>query len=84
MAEKSKFTTKFAVNIELEISERVLDEVMKPEWQNDFYKFTTRQEAANHIAYNVARGASLTSLDGFAHFDDNDVVVKNEDWDVDN
>lgn len=77
-------TSKFAVTIKLQIADHVLDEVMKPEWQNDFYKFADRQAAADHIAYNVARGASLTSLDGFAHFDDGDVVVKDEDWDIDN
>lgn len=78
-----KFTTRFAVTVELELSERLLDEVMTPEWQASFYKFADRQAAADHVAYNLARGASLTSLDGFAHLDDSDAVVKAEDWDVD-
>jgi hypothetical protein len=76
------FETRFTVNIELELSERLLKEVMSPEWQENFYEFADHQSVCNHIAYNLARGASLTSLDGFANFDDSDVVVKSEDWDV--
>ena len=77
-----RFKTRFVVDVELELSDRLLDEVMTPEWQASFYRFVDRQAAADHVAYNLARGASLTSLDGFAHLGDGDAVIKSEDWEV--
>jgi len=78
-----RFTSRFHVTVEIEISERLLEEVSKPDWQSSFYDLKTPQDVADHIAYNVARSNSAKSLDGFAHIEDGDVVVHGEHWDED-
>lgn len=78
-----KFTVRFAVTMEIKLSKRLIKEVLKPDWQASFYKLRTPQEIATHVAYNLARGSSLCSLDGFAHLEEADAVVDKESWDED-
>jgi hypothetical protein len=75
-----RFTSTFTVTVELEISDRLIKEALSPDWQESFYEFANAQAVADHIAYNIARGNSLKSLDGFAHLEDADVVVHEEEW----
>lgn len=79
---RKKFTTRYVVTIETDIDVNLLREVMSPEWQRDLYLFRTEQDAADHLAFNLAQERSLLSLDGFAHRDPKDVTTKIE-WDLD-
>lgn len=76
-----RFKSTFTVTVELEISERLIKEARSEDWQKQFYEMPNDQAVADHIAYNIARGAHLTALDGFAHLEDADVVVHKESWD---
>lgn len=76
-----RFRVTFAVTVELEISENLIEEVLKPDWQGSFYKLPHPEDVATHLAYNVARNhADLTSLDGFADRDKGDLKIVHEDW----
>lgn len=74
------YVSTFVVKVELEISDRVIKEALSPDWQKSYYKFENAQQVADHIAYNVARGAGVRSLDGFAHLENADIVIHEEDW----
>lgn len=82
MAMKTKrFRVGFVVAVELDVSEKLIEEVMKPDWQKSFYTFTRPEDVAVHLAYNVARNhATLQSLDGFAHLGSGHLKVVDEDW----
>lgn len=49
----------------IEIDDVVFAQVTD-EWQKRFYKLRTRQEIAEHLAFNLLQDRSFTSLDGFA------------------
>jgi hypothetical protein len=71
----------FAVTVEIDIAEDLIEEVLKPDWQKDFYKFANPEDVAYHLAYNILRNhADLKSLDGFAHRDVGDLKIVSEDW----
>lgn len=61
-------TRKFCVNaiIEIEVDQRVLDDVLTDEWRSNFYPLTTPEDVAGHLAFNLVRGAEMHQLDGFA------------------
>ena len=78
---KSKrFKSRFVVTVELEVSNRLIKQALSPDWQKDFYKLLDGQQVADHIAYNIARGISVRSLDGFTNMENADVVVHEEEW----
>lgn len=78
---KKLFKLRAVVDVEIEVSEDVLREVMTEDWRNYAYRFRDEEHAAQHLAYNLLEGRSLTSLDGFAHRREDEVVVVNADWD---
>lgn len=78
-----RFRVTFVVTVDLDVEEGLIDEVLMPDWQRDFYKFSSPDDVATHLAYNVARNrAELTSLDGFAHRKKDDMKVVHEQWDM--
>ena len=77
-----KFVVEMTVTAEIEISEDLLAGVLTDEWRKSFYNLQTGKEVAGHLAYNLARGADVASLDGFADRTDADVKFKAE-WDED-
>lgn len=54
------------MTFEIEVDDALLKSVDTDEWRDNFYHLTTAEEVAAHLAYNLIRGASLASLDGFA------------------
>jgi len=77
-----RFRVTFSVTVDLDVAEGLLDEVVKPDWQREFYKLPRPEDVAAHLAYNVAHNhAELTSLDGFAHRRKDDMKVVREQWD---
>jgi len=50
----------------IEVDDALLASVDTAEWRDSFYNLTTAEEVAEHLGYNLMRGASLASLDGFA------------------
>ena len=81
MAARTKFRCMVSCQMEIEISDVVIAAV-DDDWRGQFYKLRTPQEIANHIAFNIAQGCSLSEIDGFANLDDKEVRVISEDWDV--
>lgn len=76
-----RFRVTFTVAVELDISEELIAEVLKPDWQSTFYKLERPEDVAFHLAYNVSRNHTvLKSLDGFADRDEGDMKIVNEDW----
>jgi hypothetical protein len=76
-----KFRGQVVVDVCIEISEDLMDEVMSPDWRAHFYNFKSREEVAANLAYNLCRNTNdVTSLDGFAHRNVNDAVLVEEDW----
>lgn len=80
---RRKFSATVTVDVEIEIEEDLLKEVMKEDWQKDFYRFVDRNEAAAHIIFNLVQGRPLTSLDGFAHREPEDAKIVDSNWQVD-
>jgi len=76
-----KIDVRFHVTCTVEVDEEVLKEATSKEWASSFYKFETEQAVAEHLAYNMLRGTSMSCLDGFAHWGDDKAKVTNESWD---
>lgn len=76
-----KIKVAFMVTAELEIDEEVLAVAQTDEWRKTFYDFSTDEEVANHIAFNILKGSGLRMLDGFADRRDVDAVMRNVSWD---
>lgn len=72
---KRTFHVEFSGTLELDDS--VIDAV-DDEWRAALYQLNTPEEIAEHIAYNLARGADLTQLDGWA--DQSDDKAKLSDF----
>lgn len=77
---KKKVEVSFVVTCTVEVDQDVIDEALSEEWQADFYTFTDEQDVADHLAYNMLRGASLSTLDGFAQFHDDNAKLTDEHW----
>lgn len=54
------------LRVTVQIDQRVIDSVDNDEWRSRFYNLRTPREVAEHLAYNLVQGRSLTSLDGFS------------------
>ncbi len=79
---KRTFTVRVSCIATLELDDAVID-VVDDEWRKKFYKLRTPKHIAEHITYNrVVNGARLSHLDGWADQDDDNAVLRDEDWDV--
>lgn len=64
------------LEFEVEVDEQVLDRGIDPEWRKENYDFTTHEQVAAHIGYNMVRNnIGLSSMDGFADLTDDLAVV---------
>lgn len=52
--------------VEISLTQKVFDTVLTDEWRSHFYNLHTREQVAEHLAFNLMQGRSLESLDGFA------------------
>lgn len=77
-----KFMITYTGEIEVEIDDAVIS-VVDDEWRSVFYDLFTPEEIAEHVGLNLADGATLTQLDGFAALE-NDMarVITTERYDV--
>jgi hypothetical protein len=57
------------MDAEVSIDERLLEDVLTEEWRSSFYPLHTPADVAEHLAFNLIQGRSLSSLDGFADQD---------------
>ena len=81
---KKTYKVTFNVEVILKISDELIEEVLQPDWQKTFYRLTSPQDVAEHLAYNFVRNrAALTSLDGFAHRKEEDAKLLEENWEED-
>ena len=59
----------------IEIDDAVINNV-DDSWRKMFYDFTTPQQIAEHIAFNmIVNDATLSQLDGFANLSDDMAVL---------
>jgi len=77
---RKKIKVGFNVTCMIEVDEAILEDAMSEEFAKDFYRFDTEQAVAEHLAYNMLRGASLSTLDGFAQFHDDKAKLTDENW----
>jgi len=68
---------KFVVSlcVEVEIEQAVFDAVLTDEWRSQFYPFHTPADVAGNLAFCLAQGMSLSSLDGYADQDKESVRI---------
>jgi hypothetical protein len=62
-----KFTVRVEMDLEVEVSRRLIDEVLSPEWQGRFYSLDGAADVVEHLVFNVLHGRALRTLDGFAN-----------------
>lgn len=55
--------------VEIEVADALCRSVLTDEWRAVHYDLRTREDVAGHLAFNLMRGAELSSLDGFADQD---------------
>jgi len=60
---------------EVEIDDAVFDSALTDEWRGDFHDFHERYQVAEHIAFNLVRGSTLSQLDGFADQQDSGAAL---------
>lgn len=58
------FSCRFIVTVE--VSQKLLDDVLTDEWRSHYYNLHTPEDVAAHLAYNFMRDVPLSLLDGFA------------------
>lgn len=75
-----RFKVVKVVTVEISIDQRVLDDVLTDEWRASFYKLYTRQDVAQHLAYNLMQGRDLHTLDGFADQPDERARLRDVSW----
>jgi hypothetical protein len=73
MAKHRKFYATFTV--EIDIAPALLKSVLTDEWRSQFYPFMTPEDVAEHLAFNLIQGRSLSLLDGFADQDPKRVTL---------
>lgn len=61
---RRRFYVEFSAHID--IDQRLLDAVLTNEWRGIYYDLMNEHEVAEHLAWNLAKGRELSSLDGFA------------------
>jgi len=77
---KRRYEIQVLVTATVEVDERVFEETLTEEWRKTFYPLLNREEVVEHVAYNLLRGSELSTLDGFAHFRDDDVSVRDVEY----
>lgn len=59
------------LEFEVEVDEKVLDRCDDEGWASENYDFTTPEQVAAHVGFNMVRnGIGLSSMDGFADLSD--------------
>lgn len=76
-----RFAVSCEVTCEIELSQSLLDAVLTDEWRARFYKLLFPVDVAQHLAFNLLQGRSLTSLDGFADRGPGEAQVRGTDFD---
>jgi hypothetical protein len=77
-----KFKVIFSVEVELEVADEVIKDALSEEFRTSYYKLDDAAGVAQHLAYNfVANRAGLSSLDGFAHWTNEEGKRVGEHWD---
>ncbi len=61
--------------VEVEVEQAVFDAVLTDEWRSLFYPFYTPADVAGNLAYCLAQGMRLSSLDGYADQDEKSVTL---------
>jgi hypothetical protein len=82
VVEMKKFIVEMTVRAEISISETLLKDVLRDDWRKDFYQLMTPADVAEHLAYNLCKGRSLSFLDGFANQNETEVRY-DDDWTID-
>ena len=77
-----KFSGTITINVEIEVSQELIEGVLTDEWRAAFYsKLKKPEDVAYHLAYNAIRNFAVVSdLDGFADRDDTDMKVLSQHW----
>lgn len=72
-----KFKATWAVTVEMEVTDAMVDEAMSADWKKYYYDLRSKIEVAEHLSYNaVVNGVrDFTMLDGFAHTKKDDIKV---------
>ena len=78
---RRQFRVEITRTLLLDIDERLIESV-DAEWRSQFYPLYSATEIAEHIGYNLARGARLSQLDGFADQKDDAVTIVEDDSDT--
>lgn len=65
----TKVTRVFEIAVTFDIDDAVYA-VVDDEWRSVFYDLNTKDEIADHIAFNLLRGRTLSQLDGWANMPD--------------
>jgi len=79
-----KYNIAFRVEMDLEIHEDVIERGLSQEFKDSFYEFNDENDVAEHIAYNIIGGSTLSMIDGFADMPNEYVNVKQiSDYEVD-
>lgn len=83
-AKKRKFLVSIEVEVELEVSDKIVEIARSAEWQRQFYAFTDDKQVASYLAYNFVREGidDIRKLDGFADRKPEDVVLRGVEWSV--
>lgn len=59
------------LEFEVEVDEQALDRCNDDEWRKEMYHFTTHEQVAAHVGFNMVRNnIGLSSMDGFADLSD--------------
>lgn len=74
--QRRKFKVTATIEAEVILSQKVFDNV-DDEFREMIYDLTTDEEIAEHVCYNLVRGAHLSGLDGFANLEDFDGYATN-------
>ena len=77
---KRKYEVQVTVTATLEIDDEVLAETLTKDWQDYMFPISRREDAVEHIAFNMLRGANLSIIDGYAHRRDDQARVSDVDW----
>lgn len=76
-----RFLVTYTQYLTLELDQQAIDQV-DDEWREHFYPLHTPEEIAGHIAPNLASGARLSQLDGWADLPDDLASVVGDDAEV--
>lgn len=73
MVDNYTYTSEVFALIEVSLSRKVEEEMLDPQ---NRYHFNTAQDIANHIAFHfLINNLNPSELEGFAHFEEDDIRV---------